>query len=84
MLVDDGEDEPTHGDVCLGLLLAKSDVFADFANSLREDHKQPNGLSTNNRIELSQTTEQKGLKSPKIFNFLWWFAIKDVFLRPKQ
>ena len=57
MLVDDGEDEPTHGDVCLGLLLAKSDVFADFANSLREDHKQPNEISTNNRIKIPQTTE---------------------------
>ena len=78
MLVDDGEDEPTHGDVCLGLLLAKSDVFADFANSLREDHKQPNGLSTNNRTIAPQTTEQKGLKSPKIFNLLWWFSTKVV------
>lgn len=44
----------------------------------------PNEFSTNNRIKILQITEQKSLKSPKNFNFLWWFAIKVVSLRPKQ
>ena len=47
-------------------------------------HDSPNEISTNNRTKIQQTTEQNRLKSPKIYNFLWWFAMKVVSLRPKQ
>ena len=39
-------------------------------------HKSPNKATSNHRTKLPQITEQNRLKSPKNFNFLWWFAIK--------